>query len=80
MNEKLMKLCTYFAACERLENASGPISGNSTILPKVIFRPVSPRTTKETGGQPMRKSLKGLEAEDFLPRTPRGNSDPSQIR
>ena len=76
-NAKLVKLCTYLAACEMSENASGPISGKSTILPKVMFSPVRPRMTKETAVSQCDKSLEGLEAQDLLSGTPCRNPDPS---
>src|SRR3981081_3297653 len=47
-NEKPVKSCTYFAACETRANASGPISGNSKVLPKGMLRPGKARATNDT--------------------------------
>jgi len=47
-NGKLMKLCAYLAACENALKASGPISGSSSDLPKVILSPERPSTMNET--------------------------------
>ena len=42
------KIVRVFGNLGDLEKISGPTSGSSTILPKVMFKPVRPRTTKET--------------------------------
>ena len=69
-NEKLVKLCTYFAACEISENVSGPTSGKSTILPKVMFKPVKPRMTKETAVSQCENRSKALKRRIFWPERP----------
>ena len=75
---KLVKLWTYLAACENAQNASGPISGKSRILPKVMFRPVRPRTTKETAVSQCENRSKALKRGDLLPGASRRDPDASQ--
>ena len=70
MNAKLTKLCTYLAACEKPLNASGPMSGNSTSLPKVMFSPVRPRMTNDTAVSQCEKRSKALKRRIFCPDRP----------
>jgi len=65
-----VKLCTYFAACEIFENASGPTTGKSSIFPKRDVETGQSEGNEGDGGQPMRKTFKGFEADDFPPGAP----------
>jgi hypothetical protein len=65
--EKLTKLCAYFAACETLANASGPISGKSKVVPKVIFNPVIPRMTNETAVSQCENLSKSSKRRSLVP-------------
>ena len=65
-----MKLWAYFAACENVLKASGPINGSNNNFPKVILSPEMPSTMNETAVSQCTNRSKALKRGTFRPDRP----------
>ena len=73
-----MKLWAYLALARTRLKASGPITGSSSSLPKVTFRPVMAEHDERDRGEPMHEALEGPEAQHLASRSPGRDAEPSE--